>query len=219
MKLDNNKNDFGTINIRLFFILLSLVTIFFFILDSFNMFGSALIKLNVSFWQIYISSIVVIIVFVLTYHFVEKRNINRETKVLHNKREALAVLLTRAYEDSLGTIKLLSDRKIVAKYLIPKIDFDSLHNQVLSDIKTKPFENDSEILMLFIDGACGGGYMVNYLRIKKGFEKYIDMSVVFYDAKDGSETQKQLKKEEADISKMIKNEIKSINNLLSVNNL
>lgn len=159
-----------------FILIIIIVTI----LDYINLASFIGIKISNINWDFYMGTlniITVLIIYVVTYKTLDKRAIKRE----QNKNEISILLIRNCYEECKEYIKFLND-EMVRKYVVPKIDFNSTNNDIISNIQNGPFENESIIVDLMKDGQVTKKQIEEYFKVKRKFREYVNMRIVTFDA-------------------------------------
>lgn len=184
-------------------ILIILITI----LDYMNLPSSFLgLKISNMNWDFYMGSlnvITVVVLYVITYKVLDKREIKKEK----NKNEISAILIKSCYEQCNFYIEILN-KEIVENSIVPKIDFDSTNNTLIINLQNAPFENENIIMDLVIDGQITKEQIASYLNVKQKFSQYVTMRITFFGAPDIYEPLKE------ELSHLINIEIKKINHLI-----
>ena len=121
--------------------------------------------------------------FIITYILIDKKTLKNQERIENNKRGILLLLLEKTYKECRNQIDVLDEQEMVEKYLIPKINFNSVDDPFIKNIKTKPFEYEDKIINLFSDGVLDKKYFKEYMNVKDLFELYIGWRITFFDAK------------------------------------
>lgn len=144
--------------------------------DVFSRLGINVPELNMDFVSIVISNAVVIILFIIAYHFVDKRNI----KAMENKRELGLHLLEKSSTACEDYFNIMIPQ-IVSDFIVPKVDFNSTKNIIVENLQNAPFDFDEQLMELFLDGTLTKVEMDLYTELKSQYGKYISSRVTFYD--------------------------------------
>ena len=152
--------------------------------DYFNLLYFISKNLNFDFLNIFINSLVIIFMFIITYILIDKKTLKNQERVDNNKKGILLLLLEKTYKECLSQIDMLDEQEIVEKYLIPKMNFNSVDDPFLSNIKSKPFEYEDEMINLFSDGVIDKTFFKEYMKIKDLYELYIGWRIIFFDAEE-----------------------------------
>jgi hypothetical protein len=177
-----------TKKIFIFTLLIIFIIILYFILDYSNIFNAFFANINVEMFGIILNSLIIFLIFIITYFLVDEKNRSIEEKrkiaeeqILKNKIDSLNLLLKYTYNNCNENIKLLSDETFLIKNIIPKINFDSITNPVEENLKKFPFIYESEIIDLFMQGVLDKQIFENYLVIKDLYNEFILFKIVFFD--------------------------------------
>lgn len=144
--------------------------------DVFSSWGINVPELNMDFVSIVLSNAVVIILFIIAYHFVDKRNI----KALENKQELGLHLLKKAGDACEDYFNIMIPQ-IVSDFIVPKVDFNSTKNIIVENLQNAPFDFDEQLMELFLDGTLTKVEMDLYTELKSQYGKYILSRIAFYD--------------------------------------
>ncbi|CCL26748.1 TPA: hypothetical protein ACSVPQ_001588 [Clostridioides difficile] len=179
------------------------------VLDYINLptlLGMNISNMNWDFYMGILNIISVLLVFIVTFKTLNKKEIVREK----NKKDISILLLEECYKECQNYIDFLND-ETVKKYVVPKIDFDSTDHKIIKNLRTAPFENENIIMDLVKDGQIPKQQIEGYFNIKRKFGQYVNMRILIF---DGPHVYEPLKTE---LSKLLKDEIISVHNL-SLNN-
>lgn len=138
-------------------------------------------NLNYNFLNIIVNAIIVIFIFILTYCMVEKKTFLLDEKKEKNKLSVLKILLENVYESCKKNIELVNNQNTLEKYIIPKINMNSLDNLVENRLKNIPFINEQYIIDLFKDGICEDEIIKKYFEVKQTYQEYISLRITFFD--------------------------------------
>ena len=164
--------------------------------------GMNISNINWDFYMGILNIISVLLVFIVTFKTLNKKEIARE----RNKKDISILLLEECYKECQNYIDFLND-ETVKKYIVPKIDFDSTDHKIVKNLKIAPFENENIIMDLVKDGQIPKQQIEGYFNIKRKFRQYVNMRIIFF---DGSDIYEPLKTE---LSKLLKDELTSVHNL------
>lgn len=178
-----NKN-----NISKYVLISFLIILFYLIADCFNTFDFITKELNFDAFSILVNAIVVIFVFLITYSLVNKKTFEKEQEIINNKNILLNILLKEAYKHCIDNLDLLENDTMLKKYIIPKIDFNSLNDKIIENLSSLPFQNEEYIIALFSDGIAKDSTTKQYFEIKKMYQKYINMKITFFDINEHQDT-------------------------------
>ena len=143
--------------------------------DVFSRWGINVPELNMDFVSIVLSNAVVIILFIIAYHFVDKRNI----KALENKQELGLHLLNKAGDACEDYFNIMIPQ-IVSDLNVPKVDSNSTKNKIVENLQNAPFDFDEQLMELFLDGTLTKEEMDLYTELKSQYGKYILSRITFY---------------------------------------
>lgn len=164
--------------------------------------GMNISNINWDFYMGILNIISVLLVFIVTFKTLNKKEIARE----RNKKDISILLLEECYKECQNYIDFLND-ETVKKYIVPKIDFDSTDHKIVKNLQIAPFENENIIMDLVKDGQIPKQQIEGYFNIKRKFRQYVNMRIIFF---DGSDIYEPLKTE---LSKLLKDELTSVHNL------
>lgn len=162
-------------------ILMILLIINMIFLDYFNVLSNHNVivsNFNIGIWDIIINSLVVIILYIITYKTIDKKLIE-QTK---NKRDIAYLLLKKTYSSCKEDISWMDNEEYRNK-ASSKIDGseDMNKSSVYKNLIDLPFESHEIILNFAQEGIITAADLDDYLDIKKEFRKFITMSIVFFD--------------------------------------
>lgn len=167
-------------------VLISIITIIIILtIDYFNIFSHISSKLNSSFLEIIINNIVIIMIFLVTYFLIDKRNMEKEAERKDNQKYVLKLLLIETYNECKEVIELLDRDEILRRYVIPKVDFNKTDadNVVIINLQNDPFKHENIIMELFKEGIFSKMYLQNYLKTKRNYQGYISNRITLFDDK------------------------------------
>lgn len=185
MNNSNNKKKNNSDNKILMTIIISVIIVAITIyLDYINVLkypNIKVIKFNFDFLNIFVNSIVVITLYIITYFLVDKRNITQN----NNKKEIANLLLKKSYISCLEYIDFLKKdehRKIINK----KVSGDEIlgSNKIYKNLIAAPFENNDIISSFVQDGTTTKEQYENYLNVKEKFRMYINTIMLFPDKEE-----------------------------------
>ena len=199
--------------------IISLIIICIYItLDYFNIFSNITKNLNIEILNIIVNSIVVIFVFMVTYKLVDKKTIEKEEITKKNKLSTLNIMLQEVYSHCNTVIDTLDDGELLEKYIIPKINFNSLQNEVEDNLKELPFTNETYIIGLFSDGITTKDIIHDYFQFKNLYQSYVHEKITFFDVSiyTSKEVFEMLEKDKLKLKKIINTNLSKISNDKSV---
>lgn len=135
-------------------------------------------KINWDFSSSVINSVVVIILYLITYIVLDRRTAEKEK----NKNKICILLIRNAFEEAKSQAELLSS-EIIEKYLVPKVDFNAvlINDEMIIQVSNVPFQNDKLILELAKDGQISEEILSGYFKVKASYQSFINVSVTFFD--------------------------------------
>ena len=139
--------------------------------------GIDMSNINLDFWVQTVNVIVVIMLYIFTYKILDERAVHREI----NKNEISMMLINNCYKECKRYLEML-DQETVEKYIVPKIDFKSSHNVIISNLQNAPYTNENVIFDLVKDGQVTRQQIDCYLKIKEKYQQYITTRITFFDA-------------------------------------
>ena len=151
-------------------------------LDYFNAMYFISENLNFDFLNIFVNALDIIFMFNITYILIDRKTLKNQERIENNKKGILLLLLEKTYNECRNQIDVLDEQEMVEKYLIPKINFNSVADPFIKNIKSKPFEYEDKIINLFSEGVLDKKYFKEYMKVKDLFELYIGWRITFFDA-------------------------------------
>lgn len=145
--------------------------------DVFSRLGINVPELNMDFISLVVTNAIVIILFIVAYHYVDKRNI----KAMENKRELGLHLLQKTCDSCEAMDKSLSV-EIIKQFVVPKVDFNATKNQLVDNLKEAPFSFDDQLMELFLDGTLTKAEFELYTELKSQYGIAINTRITFFDA-------------------------------------
>ena len=119
-------------------------------------------------------------------------------------------LLKEAYKHCIDNLDLLENDTMLKKYIIPKIDFNSLNDKIIENLSSLPFQNEEYIIALFSDGIAKDSTTKQYFEIKKMYQKYINMKITFFDINEHQDTD-----EHVELYNLLNTDEKLLRNMLN----
>ena len=137
-------------------------------------------KLNMEFWAVTIQSFITIVLFYITYKYINKREIQKNENAKMVAREML-INTYKSVEESMGFFENPSIFNIIRK----SVDYDNnfSKNETIIRLLEIPFTFDKDILKFATDGVLSGEEFNQYLDIKKKYSLFVTNSVTFSDVK------------------------------------
>ena len=136
-------------------------------------------RINTAVFSVLFDAATVLILYVISFFYIE----NRQNEKDANARDVVGVLLKQAYQECLSNLTLLDDRKMIARYIIPKVDGDkpASENEVINNLQTLPFTSFDAIIDLATTGYVEKSQLDEYLYIKKEYQYLISAKITFFD--------------------------------------
>jgi len=161
--------------------------------------GFNMSNINWNFFMGMINIIIVIVLYLITFITLDQRTVQRED----NKNEISILLMKHCYQECIEYAELL-DQKVVEKYIVPKMDFNSTDNTIINNLRNAPFINETIIMDLVKDGQVETKHIEEYLKIKGRYQSYITMRITFYD------NEQYYQPVEYDLYNLINNEVDNL---------
>ncbi len=138
-------------------------------------------NINTNLLDIFINSMIVITLYLITYLILDKRAI----QISKNKVKLYKQILINMYKDCIDTINLFSQPKIFNN-IINDLDFDApmIENKKIHNFISLPFENKDILLDLAKNGEIDVETFQKFLTVQTEYRKYIETSIVLYDRVD-----------------------------------
>ena len=151
------------------------------IVDYFNIFsciGVNIENLNFDLLSLVVGNSIVVVLFLITYFIVDSRSINKDK----NQLVTAYITLIGIYERCNDMVELFSKddlRERAAK----RCDGDKYVNEDKAHMHflNYPFENESKIYDFAGAGILSKEVFAEFVKIKQHYQKYINVSIVFYD--------------------------------------
>ncbi len=155
-------------------------------------------NINDSLLNIFINSIVVIILYLITYLTIDKRAIEKSK----NKKDIYKQILINMYTECIETINLLYDKSILNK-VVNQVDGNApiIENKIVNNLINLPFESKETILDFAKNGEVDVNTLQRFLKIQSDYRKYINMLIICFDKQNYIESLK------LDLLKKLNNEI------------
>lgn len=155
------------------------VALYFFVdlIDLPSRLGITIAKINTDFLGTIVGVFVALLIFCLTYHFIDQWNVNRQ----NNQREIAILLLRDSYSECMKDLDFLYAEAL--KYLVKRTDFDKLYNQdsPAARYSSMAFSHDDMIMQFAADGIINKTDLEHYLSAKNNWIKHVSLSVTFFD--------------------------------------
>lgn len=147
------------------------------VLDYFNLIGGD--KINWDFISLFINNSVVVLIYYLTFCLIDKRTITKES----NQNKVAQVMMLETYKRIKENMKIWTP-ELVAKYIVPKVDFNKTNDPFMEKIKNVPFQYDDYIFEFAKNGVISDRDFSIYIKIKSEYEGFISMTISLFDAPD-----------------------------------
>lgn len=152
------------------------------ILDYLNvpqLLGLSSNRINMDFFGVLLNSVIVVVLYIITYYFVDRRQIQKDA----NSKDTADVLLLYTYKECLDNLQMVWNREWVKKYIVPKVDGNKpvTENKIIMNLQGLPFSSKREILELSKSGYVEKEVLARYLYIQKEYNHIINMKITFYD--------------------------------------
>ena len=144
-------------------------------------------NINSNLLDIFINSIIVIILYLITYLTIDKRSIEKSK----NKKDIYKQILINMYSECIQTLNLIHDENILNK-IIKQVDGNApiIENKIVNNLMNLPFENKDTILDFAKSGEIDVNTFQRFLNIQSDYRKYINMLIICFDRQEYIETLK-----------------------------
>ena len=144
-------------------------------------------NINSNLLDIFINSIIVIILYLITYLTIDKRTIEKSK----NKKDVYKQILINMYSECIQTLNLIHDENILNK-IIKQVDGNApiIENKIVNNLMNLPFENKDTILDFAKSGEIDVNTFQRFLNIQSDYRKYINMLIICFDRQEYIETLK-----------------------------
>ena len=138
-------------------------------------------NINENLLNIFINSIVVIILYLITYLTIDKRSIEKSK----NKQDIYKQILINMYTECIETINLLHDKSILNK-VVNQVDGNApiIENKIVNNLINLPFESKETILDFAKSGEIDVNTLQRFLDIQSDYRKYINMLIICFDKQE-----------------------------------
>ena len=152
------------------------------ILDYLNvpqLLGLSSDRINMDFFDVFLNSVIVVVLYIITYYFIDKRQIQKDA----NSKDTAGVLLLYTYKECLDNLRMVWNSEWVKKYIVPKVDGNKpvTENKIIMNLQRLPFSSKGEILELSKSGYVEKEVLARYLHIQQEYNHIINMKITFYD--------------------------------------
>lgn len=126
-----------------------------------------------------LNAVVVIGLYVVTYVIIDKRQIQKE----QNAKMVSYVLMNSTYKKCVDYLDMLDDQQVLAKYIVPKIDFNksAKDDPITINLQSAPFSEYISILDLSKSGFVTHKDLTTYLTIMERYKSYVSERITFFD--------------------------------------
>lgn len=168
------------LSVKTILILSVLMFVLFLIIDFLNiptLIGVDTATVN---WDLFLGLLnfwVVVLLYIITYKKIDKRNLERE----NNKEDLANLLISSCYNECREYLKLFTPETI-EKYILPKVDFNSTSNKVVTNLQEAPFANENVIMDLAKDGQIKKEQIEGYFKVKDKYRVFVNSRITFFDA-------------------------------------
>ena len=182
-----NKMDKNTKKYILIFIIFTLVYLIIDYLNLPTLLNIYIDNINSNLLDIFINSIIVIILYLITYLTIDKRTIEKSK----NKKDVYKQILINMYSECIQTLNLIHDENILNK-IIKQVDGNApiIENKIVNNLMNLPFENKDTILDFAKSGEIDVNTFQRFLNIQSDYRKYINMLIICFDRQEYIETLK-----------------------------
>ena len=144
-------------------------------------------NMNSNLLDIFINSIIVIILYLITYLTIDKRTIEKSK----NKKDVYKQILINMYSECIQTLNLIHHENILNK-IINQVDGNApiIENKIVNNLMNLPFENKDTILDFAKSGEIDVNTFQRFLNIQSDYRKYINMLIICFDRQEYIETLK-----------------------------
>lgn len=136
-------------------------------------------RINMDFFDVFLNSVIVVVLYIITYYFVDRRQIQKDS----NAKDTADVLLLCTYKECLDNLRMVWNPNWVREYIVPKVDGNKPmnENRIISNLQNFPFSSKSEVLELSKGGYVEKNVLINYFQIQKEYKHIISMKITFFD--------------------------------------
>lgn len=159
--------------------LLFVVYVIFDYLNVPRLLGLSSERINMGFFDALLNAVIVIVLYIITYFFVDSRQIQKDA----NAKDTANVLLLYTYKECLDNLRIVGNIEWVKKYIAPKVDGDKpvTEIKIIMNLQHIPFSSKREILELSKSGYVEKEVLARYLHIQQEYNHIIIMKITFYD--------------------------------------
>lgn len=187
-----------------------IILLIYLVIDYFNLLmflGIRINNINVDILNILITTLTAIILYIISYHYIEKRQVDKDA----NAKDVVKTLLEKAYKHCLSNIDLLNDEKHLRKYIVPKVDFDEIasESKIVQNLQNNPFSSFDTIMSFSQAGYVSTSELDAFLDIRSAYQMYVNLKITFYDLADSNDPAHKIMQHE--IEGIYKNLVGKIN--------
>ena len=162
------------------------------LLDYFNLpssIGVSFMTINADLLDTIFNGTVVIVLYIISFFYID----NKQNEQDANSRNVAEILFKKTYQECKDNLEFLSNKIVVEKYIIPKVDGNKTdsENKVVRNLQTFPFDSYDTIMDLATSGYILKNQLEDYLHIKKEYQYLVSIKITFYDL-DTAQTAEQI---------------------------
>lgn len=177
-------------NTKKYILIFIIFTLVYLIIDYLNLptlLNIYIDNINSNLLDIFINSIIVIILYLITYLTIDKRTIEKSK----NKKDIYKQILINMYSECIQTLNLIHDENILNK-IIKQVDGNApiIENKIVNNLMNLPFENKDTILDFAKSGEIDVNTFQRFLNIQSDYRKHINMLIICFDRQEYIETLK-----------------------------
>lgn len=177
-------------NTKKYILIFIIFTLVYLIIDYLNLptlLNIYIDNINSNLLDVFINSIIVIILYLITYLTIDKRTIEKSK----NKKDIYKQILINMYSECIQTLNLIHDENIFNK-IIKQVDGNApiIENKIVNNLMNLPFENKDTILDFAKSGEIDVNTFQRFLNIQSDYRKYINMLIICFDRQEYIETLK-----------------------------
>ena len=149
--------------------LLFVVYVIFDYLNVPRLLGLSSERINMGFFDALLNAVIVIVLYIITYFFVDSRQIQKDA----NAKDTADILLLYTYKECVDNLHIVLNPMWTKNYIAPKVDFNRPinKNSVVSNIQDLPFSSKSEIFELATGGYVEKEVLTRYLHIQAEYRQ------------------------------------------------
>lgn len=160
-------------------VLLFVVYVIFDYLNVPRLLGLSSERINMGFFDALLNAVIVIVLYIITYFFVDSRQIQKDA----NAKDTADILLLYTYKECVENLRIVLNPMWTKNYIAPKVDFNRPinKNSVVSNIQDLPFSSKSEIFELATGGYVEKEVLTRYLHIQAEYRYVVAMEITSFD--------------------------------------